>query len=334
MVCILIQKKREYMKKEVKPLFKYIGGKRWLRDKLRESFTKILSNENKSFTTYVEPFVGGMGAFLSVYDLLEDFGIKKVILNDINSNVINIYKVINEENGFKIKDLVQEIVILEKSFISFIPAGTKKLHKLKEKNQIKLELKDANCFFLEKRKRFNVLLKNEMKSHKEILESCALLIFLQSHCFNGIYRENSRGEYNTPFNWDVKEKTEKQLLEDINSIKNVFDKFDLILMNKSAIDFIFDKNSFYYLDPPYLNEDEVENKYNKEHFDKKQQLNLISMLNGISFVYSNHNSDIIIDAFNLHKKEYVIEIVKRKNIISASVESRKEDKEEIIVASK
>ena len=105
-------------------------------------------------------------------------------------------------------------------------------------------------------------------------------------------------------------------------------------MNKSAIDFIFDKNSFYYLDPPYLNEDEVENKYNKEHFDKKQQLNLISMLNGISFVYSNHNSDIIIDAFNLHKKEYVIEIVKRKNIISASVESRKEDKEEIIVASK
>lgn len=321
------------MQNDVKPLFKYIGGKRWLRENLRENFQQVLNK--KKYTTYVEPFAGGLGAFLSIYDLLEEAGIKKVILNDINENIINIYRIINEEDGFESSKLIQRVCLFEKEFISYIPNGTKNLHKLKEKHQIKLNLKDANWLFLEKRREFNELLKKENKNQEEKIELAALLIFLQAHCFNGIYRENSKGEYNTPFNWDVKEKTKKQLEIDIKAIKEVFDKFETTLSNQSVFDLSFNKESIYYLDPPYLNEeDEGENKYNKDHFDKEKQLKLISLLNGKEFVYSNHNSDIIINAFNLHKRNYSFEVVKRKNIISSSVNSRQEDKEEIIVSSR
>ena len=319
------------MENEVKPLFKYIGGKRWLKNNLEVHFKNVLSRKN--FTTYVEPFVGGMGAFLSLYELLESSGIKKVVLNDINSHIINFYRIINEEGDFKSSDLIDKMVLFETEFMSLIPHGTHKLHKLKEKHQIKLNLKDANWLFLQKRTRFNELLKREEQTKEEKVEMAALLLFLQAHCFNGIYRENSKGEYNTPFNWAVKEKTRNQLEKDIASVKEVFDKFDLVLTNKSALELEYDENTLYYLDPPYLNDEEDnENKYNKDHFDKKCQLELIELIKGKNFIYSNHNSDLIREAFQLHNIEYLYEIVKRKNIVSASVESRNEDKEEILIS--
>ena len=317
---------------EVKPLFKYIGGKRWLKNNLEEHFRNVLSN--RSLTTYCEPFVGGMGAFLSIYNVLLDNGIKKVILNDINVNIINFYKIINGEDGMSHKDLIVEVIDLERELHDLIPVGTKQMHKLKEKEKIKIRLRDANWFFGEKRKRFNELLLIENKNTAEIIESASLLMFLQTHCFNGVYRENSRGEYNTPFNWEATTKTQKQITEDVKAVKNVFSKFEMIISNSSALDLEYSKDVFYYLDPPYINDGENENKYHKDHFDKEKQLKLIANLKDNVFVYSNHNNQEIKDAFDLHGVEYNLEIVRRKNIMSASVESRKEDKEELIISVK
>ena len=54
--------------KKVNPPFKYIGGKTWLKDKLRAKVKHQVS-KNK-FTAFCEPFCGGLGAFLNVYDIL------------------------------------------------------------------------------------------------------------------------------------------------------------------------------------------------------------------------------------------------------------------------
>lgn len=47
------------IKEKIKPLFKYIGGKSWLRDELRKNVYESLVNKN--ITAYAEPFTGGLG---------------------------------------------------------------------------------------------------------------------------------------------------------------------------------------------------------------------------------------------------------------------------------
>ena len=53
---------------EVKVLFKYIGGKTWMKDIIRKSIKETLKNNN--INTFIEPFAGGLGCFLNIYDLL------------------------------------------------------------------------------------------------------------------------------------------------------------------------------------------------------------------------------------------------------------------------
>src|SRR5579875_616248 len=176
--------------KKVKTLFKYIGGKAWLKDNLREEVIKLL--ELKKPTTYVEPFTGGLGSFLNVYDLLINAGIKTVILNDINSKLINFYKIV-ESNP---EELIKEYMILENDFLKTVPSKALDFHPIKDKENLKKILIKAELFFKEVRNKFN--------KETDILKNSAQLLFLQKHCFNGVYRGNSKGEYNTPFNWDAK----------------------------------------------------------------------------------------------------------------------------------
>lgn len=332
---------------DVKPLFKYVGGKRWLKEILRKNIKNQLikgNKEGKPFDTYVEPFVGGMGAFLSVYDVLKENGIKTVIINDINTVLINFYRIVNGENGLKSETLLKTFIGLEKTFDTFVPEIVRKLHPLKDKLKIKDFLAKANNFYLEKRTRFNELVVKEKLSNDEIIESSALLMFLQSHCFNGVYRENSKGEYNTPFNWSWKIKNEFHTKNELSDIKKVFKLFNMQIFNKSALEIEYNDEYLYYLDPPYLNEDIEENKYNKDHFGKDEQIKLIELIKDKSFVYSNHKNLTLLNHFGFQKEvegegflensNYEIEFVLRKNIVSASVESRQDDKEEIVVSSK
>ena len=72
-----------------KPFVKWAGGK----SNLIQEIDKLVpdSFKNKPFT-YIEPFVGG-GAFL--FHILNNYpNVKKIVINDINSDLINAYKVI------------------------------------------------------------------------------------------------------------------------------------------------------------------------------------------------------------------------------------------------
>jgi DNA adenine methylase len=304
--------------KTIKPLFKYIGGKTWLRDKLREKVSYILESQN-DITTYVEPFAGGLGAFLSIYDLLSQKGIKKVILSDINFTLINIYKDIKEQSS----ELEKEILALENGFIKTIPDS---MSKLSSKEETKKALVDAEKFFKSVRQDFN-----REKNTSNIAQS-ARLIFLQKHSFNGVYRENSKGDYNTPFNWSPNNMIDTISLR-ISELKSVFDLFDISFQNLSYESLDYEPSSLFYLDPPYANEEIIENKYNKVQFDKKMQLDLIFKVKNLNFIYSNHPVNFIID--ELEKiKNIDMEFVSRKNIMSASSESRKDDKSEILACNK
>lgn len=304
--------------KKVTPLFKYIGGKSWLRDSLRKSMNAILE-KNKSIKSYCEPFAGGLGAFLGVYDILIQNGVKEVILNDINSKLINFYTVVKNTPNELIEDYLQ----IEKGYIATIPSDAHLLHKVKDKDKIKELLTKTNEYYNSRRNDFN--------KEQTSIRSASLLLFLQHHCFNGVYRENSKGGYNTPFNWEIRIIDEKGVKDKINEANSVFITLNVTFTNKSFNEIDYNKETLYYLDPPYINEDIAENKYHKDGFTVEKQMSLIDSIKDTHFVYSNHANKLLDEKLKEINRELLIQKISRKNIISASSESRKADKVEILV---
>lgn len=175
------------------PIFSYVGGKRWLKKELNTTLNNILI-KNKNIDTYVEPFMGGLGAFFSNIEILKNNNIKNVILNDLNVSVYSFYKylITDKEKLFSIYDQH------ELDFINTIPENLNIYHKIKDKDIIKSKLISASNIYKEKRRLFN-----KCKNISSV-ENAALFLFLQNHCFNGFYRENKSGDYNTAFNWEKK----------------------------------------------------------------------------------------------------------------------------------
>ncbi len=302
----------------VKPLFKYIGGKSWLKEQLQEESFKLLSN--KKYNSYCEPFCGGLGAFLNIYDVLLLHNVKNIQLNDVSTPLNALYNSIYYDK----ESLINHYENLEKQFNRLA------LNAPPNKEILKKELLLANNFFAEQKKSFNILKKSS--NNQSLL--AATLIFLQKHSFNGIYRENLKGEYNTPFNWDWKKtdiESAKSRIEEIYKVFNLFKKVEFT--NFSYDELEYKKSTFYYLDPPYLNEENLgENKYSSQSFGPIQQLDLIAKIKDVNFLYSNHKSSFLLSEFENNVSSYSVRTIKRKNIMSSKASTRGADKEEILIS--
>ena len=149
-----------------KPFIKWVGGKSQLLNEIREKYPSKIEK-------YCEPFVGG-GAVL--FDVLSKFQPKEVLINDINNELINTYYQIKTNCESLISQLL-EIQAIYKS------------HSLEENKS----------FFYEKRQRYNELKVND-DDIENLKKKATLFIFLNKTCFNGIYRVNSKGLFNVPFN--------------------------------------------------------------------------------------------------------------------------------------
>lgn len=308
---------------KVTPLFRYVGGKSWMRDILRTEFDALLKSQPEKIENYCEPFAGGLGVFLNVYDILKENGIKNILINDINGKLINIYKAIQFESEKFLKDYMK----IENAFAKKIPVS-------EEKND-KDGLLNAYNYYKEIRKIYNL---SKLKGNKVNTKIAAQLFFLQNHCFNGIYRENGSGQYNTSFNWSDKKFNKKDIWENILSIKSVFEDFNITFSALSYKEINYIPGTFYYLDPPYINdkEDTAENKYHKLGFDVKDQKYLIKKLKNIVFIYSNHDNEILEESFKefSNERDLVIKRIPRRNIISAKSETRSVEKIELLVIGK
>lgn len=298
------------------PLFRFVGGKTFLKPKLEEKINFILSK--KSFSRYEEWFAGGLGSFLAVCNILKENNIKDILLNDINSNLIVLYKSIYNN---RIEELMNKLMQVEDEFQSSITIETYGLNKIKDKEIIKAKLVNSRDYYKSIVNQFNTSLDEFEKSY--------LLIFLQNHCFNGIYRENLKGEYNVPFNWEAKKIDRNRLTKKMFDIYNCFKQFNITF---SSVDFELieksDTKTLIYLDPPYLNKDVAENKYNKNIFTFNKQIELINKIQDYTFIYSNHYDERLIDEFSGWSS---LDVITRKNIISSSVESRQIDKKEVLI---
>ena len=218
---------------QVKPFLKWVGGKTKLLSEIEKSLPKNLIK--KSFN-YVEPFLGGGAVF---FHLIQKFDIEKAYLNDLNNKLIDVYKDVRDKNT----ELIQKLKKLESDYYGS---------------------SDKKTFFLDKRNEFNTIKKSTEKS--------ALFVFLNKTGFNGMYRENSKGEFNIPFGkMKAPMICNKKLLTQINKILN---DNEIVFSSKSFEKVIVDEaNTFYYLDPPYrpVSKTSSFTNYTRRSFSEKTQ---------------------------------------------------------------
>jgi DNA adenine methylase len=210
------------------PLF-YVGDKYKLYPKIRKYFPKTINR-------FIEPFTGGGSVFLNV-------NANEYLLNDIDTNVINIHRFLIEqsENPKAFFDSVFEVIQEYNLSHSYI------------KDIVPQELKDEwiKTYYAKFNKQGFDKLKNDYNSsnEKSVLHLYLLLIF----GFNRMLRFNSKGKYNLPVgNVDFNKNTEVALNDyfRLTKQKNIqFHNLDFLDFFKQ-IDFQVD--DFVYLDPPYL----------------------------------------------------------------------------------
>lgn len=231
----------------VKPFMKWVGGKTQL---LPQISKRLPTNIDKHNITYVEPFVGG-GAML-FYMLRNYKNINRVIINDINPHLIKAYKQIKEDPEL----LIQSLMEIEKKFLSL---NNEELRK---------------DFFLARRDDFN-------SEHTDRVKTVTLLLFLNKTCFNGMYRENSKGHFNVPFG---RYKNPTICNEDvIRADSAILNRVDIEILNGNYSDWtdlINDReHCFIYFDPPYrpLSNTSSFTTYSKSGFNDENQKELAKL---------------------------------------------------------
>ena len=159
----------------------------------------------------------------------------------------------------------------------------------------------------------------------------ARTIYLNKACFNGLYRVNSKNEFNVPFGKKLKVNTyEGQNLGIIcgylnyNNIKILSVDFDESVRDAKKGDFI-------YFNPPYDSDTSIFNSYTEGGFGKDEQRRLARVFKeldkrGYYVMLSNHNTTLI----NKLYKDYHIHIIKAKRSINANGKKRGKVEEVII----
>ena len=159
----------------------------------------------------------------------------------------------------------------------------------------------------------------------------ARTIYLNKACFNGLYRVNSKNEFNVPFGKKTKVNTyEGPNLGIVHCLLNVYDiqlisiDFEEAVKDAKAGDFI-------YFDPPYDSETSTFNSYTENGFGKEEQIRLAKVFKeladrGCYVMLSNHNTKLVnelYEGFNIH-------VIEAKRNINANGKKRGKVEEVII----
>jgi DNA adenine methylase len=268
----------------VAPVVKWAGGKR----QIIEQIIKYVPD----FSIYYEPFLGGGAVLFALQP-------EEAVVNDINSELINLYKVIKDN----VDELIEEL----------------KQHRNEEDYYYKIRELDRN---------------KDKYSKLTPVQKASRLIYLNKTCYNGLFRVNKAGEFNTPFgNYRnpniVNEITLRAVSNYFNQARVTFTCKDFEEVLKEA-----GKEAFVYLDPPYypISDTSSFTGYVKGGFDRDEQIRLkkaCDKLNekGIKFLLSNSAADFIKNLY----RDYRIEIISAKRAINSKAERRGEIDEVLVM---
>ncbi len=251
----------------------------------RQLIPQIRERMPEKYNDYYEPFVGG-GAV--IFDLLP----VNALINDINKALINTYRTIcNEPDAF-----------------------------LKEVNRLDNDMwEDGKKYYYTIREHYNDKL---MRSEYDV-ELAALFVFINKHCFNGLYRVNGKGLFNVPYNNSRRVSVDEEAImaasEYLKGATIIDGDFEQACKNAKKGDFVF-------IDSPYapLNPTSFES-YTKEGFDIESHKRLAKLYDeltarGCYCMLTNHNTDLIIELYG--NKGYKIDVVSVKRMINSDASNR------------
>lgn len=285
---------------QAKPFLKWAGGKRQLLDVLNNSLPPSV-RKNRKIDLYVEPFIGG-GAFL--FHLLSNYHISKAIINDINPDLMITYYVVKTFPN----ELITQLDEIQNIYLNFNEEKRKKY------------------YYTVLRKNFNELKTDfNTEEKKKWITKASLFISLNRLCFNGLFRQNSRGEFNVPAG---KYKNPKILdSENILAASKILSHTQICCGNFNDIEIPIIKNNFVYFDPPYrpLSDTSSFTKYSKEDFNDENQVslsNFFKKLDRKGFNLLLSNSDTKDGFFQEIYKGFRIKRIKTKRSINCKGNGR------------
>ena len=269
-----------------KPFIKWVGGKTQLLNDIKKSLPEDLNSRKD--VTYVEPFVGG-GAVL--FWILQEYpNITRAVINDINAELICTYRVVRNN----VEALIDE---LSRHQLEYLP----------------LDADARKDYFIQQRSLFN------SKSINDV-QTAALFIFLNRTCFNGLYRVNSKGDFNVPHG----RYTNPRICDEdtLRADSALLQKVEILCGDFSQTEQYADANALYYFDPPYrpLTETSAFTSYSADGFNDAEQTRLRDFCDRISakgsmFIASNSDPKNVDNADTFFDKLYEMFIIKR---VSAS----------------
>ncbi len=295
-----------------RPFIKWAGGKSQLIDEIDERLPVEL--REREITTYFEPFLGGGAVF---FYIAQKFSIERAVLFDINEDLIITYKVIK----YNPEELMR--------FIDY--------YKYLYNN---LDIEKQKDFFYSIRENYN---KNKVKINfndynNELIEHAAQMIFLNKTCYNGLYRLNSKGEFNVPFG--KYKKVNFYDKENILYISALLQKAELYIYDFEEIIHYDVNNAFIYFDPPYrpISQTASFTSYSKFHFSENDQIRLATIFKELDkrntrLMLSNSDPKNVNpddDFFEKHYKGFNIQRVYANRMINCNGEKRGKINELII----
>lgn len=273
----------------VPTFLKWAGGKQKLLDQYEDYFPNKVKN-------YIEPFLGGGASFFYVIKYKKPESARGY---DKNKDLINTY--------LQVRDNVNKLIKL--------------LEELEEEHNSK---ENKQKYFYSKRTEFNHLKTIKRITKKKKTRKAALLIYLNKTCFNGLYRENSKGEFNVPFNKKKKAKIFKKevIVEASDLLKNVD------LDTKNFLDIKFNNDELAYFDPPYWSgfSKKCFTSYHKSDFDIRHQIKLAKLFKELhkkgshKLILSNSDTELINVIYD--HPEFFINRVNVRRMINCDGEKR------------
>lgn len=270
-------------------ILKWVGGKNQILNELKQ-YIPIQIN------TYYELFIGGGSVLIELLEMCErnEISILKFVANDINSELINLYNNIKNNH----LELIECLNNIDLEFKKLPEIKTEKRKKIiPPQNKTEIENRKVYYYFI--RNQFNNL---KLNVEVDILKS-AYFIFLNKTGFRGLYRENSKKQYNVPYgNYKNPKILNKNQIIRLNYL---FNEYNVIFTNKNFTDLIklddLMEEDFVYMDPPYypFNKNSF-TSFSAINFDLLQHKHVIKLIKsldniGVKFLLSNSYTDWIIN---------------------------------------